>query len=318
MKEDLKESAMEGNFYFPSGDPIYKTHFPQHPVRLRQRVPLPGNGPRALAVSGSLLYVANYFSDDLCRVDLSDAENGVERLPLRSAAQETAGRRGERLFNDGRLCHQGWQSCASCHDADGRTDAFNWDLLNDGAGNPKNTKSLVQSDETAPAMALGVRANAIVAIRAGIQHILFTNATDESVQAIGTWLKTLQRVPSPRLIHGRLSAAAERGRELFTSDKTGCATCHPPPLFTDRGTYNVGTACAYDGMWDPAGADEPAQQFDTPALIELWRTAPYLHDGSAATVREVLTSRNRADQHGATSHLTPQQVDDLLEYLMTL
>ncbi|MCZ7640996.1 MAG: hypothetical protein M5U12_36045 [Verrucomicrobia bacterium] len=55
-----------------------------------------------------------------------------------------------------------------------------------------------------------------------------------------------------------------------------------------------------------------------PTLIELWRTAPYLHDGSAATLREILTSRNVADQHGKTSHLNDDQIRDLVEYLLSL
>ena len=59
---------------------------------------------------------------------------------------------GERLFNDTTLCHQRWQSCASCH-PDGRTDGLNWDLLNDGIGNPKNTKSLLLASEKPPEMA---------------------------------------------------------------------------------------------------------------------------------------------------------------------
>ena len=45
----------------------------------------------------------------------------------------TQTRRGEFFFNDASLCLQSWQSCASCH-PDARTDALNWDLLNDGIG----------------------------------------------------------------------------------------------------------------------------------------------------------------------------------------
>ncbi|MBI4660816.1 MAG: beta-propeller fold lactonase family protein [Verrucomicrobia bacterium] len=55
---------------------------PKHPVRVRKRLPLPGNGPRALAVAGSKLYVANYFSDNLCRIDLTTPEPSVEALQL--------------------------------------------------------------------------------------------------------------------------------------------------------------------------------------------------------------------------------------------
>ncbi len=65
------------------------------------------------------------------------------------------------------------------------------------------------------------------------------------------------------------------------------------------------------GKFDAAGT------FDTPTLVEIWRTAPYL-DGSAATIYDVLTTRNRDDHHGKTSHLTPDQIDDLAAYLLSL
>ena len=64
--------------------------------------------------------------------------------------------------------------------------------------------------------------------------------------------------------------------------------------------------------------DRGATAFDTPTLVELWRTAPYLHDGSAATVREVLIDRNKQDAHGKTSHLKPAEISDLVEYLLSL
>jgi cytochrome c peroxidase len=64
--------------------------------------------------------------------------------------------------------------------------------------------------------------------------------------------------------------------------------------------------------------DRPNDTFYTPTLIETWRTAPYLHDGSAATMREVLTTRNSGDLHGRTSHLKKEQIDDLLEYVLSL
>ncbi|MDR2756120.1 MAG: hypothetical protein LBC20_10465, partial [Planctomycetaceae bacterium] len=49
-------------------------------------------------------------------------------------------RYGEMLFHDAFLCQEHWQSCATCH-PDARSDTLNWDLLNDGPDNPKNTKS---------------------------------------------------------------------------------------------------------------------------------------------------------------------------------
>ena len=60
------------------------------------------------------------------------------------------------LFNDAEICFQHWQSCASCH-PDARVDGLNWDLMNDGLGNPKNTRSMLLVHQGGPAMSLGVR-----------------------------------------------------------------------------------------------------------------------------------------------------------------
>ncbi len=291
---------------------------PRHPVRVRKRLSLPGNGPRALAAAGSQLFVANYFSDNLCRIDLAASELTVESLPLAPVREPSLVRKGEMLFSDARLCSQGWQSCASCHDNDGRTDGFNWDLLNDGIANPKNTKSLLWAHQTPPAMSLGVRANAEEAVRAGIHHILFSEQREDVPVAIDAYLQSLQPVPSPRLANGRLSAAAQRGQQFFLSATTRCTACHAPPLFTDQATHDVGTSAQFNGLWGVLAADKASDRFDTPTLVEIWRTAPYLHDGSAATIRDVLTTHNAGDAHGKTSHLRSAQIDDLAEYLLSL
>lgn len=292
---------------------------PKHPVRVRQRVALRGLGPRAIAIAGSQVYVANYFTGDLNRMDLTATRPVVEAFPLVPPTQAaSAAELGELLFNDARLCFEGWQSCASCHDNDARSDALNWDLLNDGAGNPKNTKSLVWAHQTGPAMATGIRANAEVAVRAGLHHILFNQASDQAADAMDAYLKSLPIVPSPHLVRGQLSAAALRGQALFNSARTGCAVCHPAPLFTDLATYDVGTATVYKSMWGMSEADARGAKFDTPTLVELWRSAPYLHDGSAVTLRDLLTTQNPNDQHGRTSDLSPEELNDLIEYLLAL
>ena len=96
---------------------------------------------------------------------------------------------------------------------------------------------------------------------------------------------------------------------MFQSEKTRCSECPSSPLFTYLGRYAVGTRGKYDQAED---------QFDTPTLVELWRTAPYLHDGSAATVPDVLTVRNPRDEHGGTSHLTAKEIEELTEYVLSL
>jgi len=64
--------------------------------------------------------------------------------------------------------------------------------------------------------------------------------------------------------------------------------------------------------------DKPTDKFYTPTLIEIWRTAPYLHDGSAVTIRDVLTTRNLSGKHGDAKDLSPAEIDDLCEYVMSL
>ena len=144
---------------------------------------------------------------------------------------------------------------------------------------------------------------------AGLTLLPETVQPPEVADSIGAYLKSLQPVASPYLKNGKLSPAAQRGKKLFHSKAVGCARCHPAPLFTDLRSYDLGTRARTD--WDTG-------TFDTPTLIELWRTAPYLHDGSAATLRDVLTRANRLDQHGHTSQLSSVQVDDLVAYLGSL
>jgi len=278
-------------------------------VGLRQRIKLHGKGPRALALSGNRVFVAHYFSDSLEVVNLAQPPLKAVALSLGAKAAMSVTQRGEMLFNDASICFQGWQSCASCHSEDARVDGMNWDLLNDGIGNPKNVKSLLLVHRTPPVMSLGVRDTAETAVRAGIRSILFTVQPEETAVAIDEWLKSLKPMPSPRLVNGKLSAAAKRGQKLFNDSKVGCARCHPPGLFTDLKNHDVGTRGKFDQATD---------LFDTPTLIELWRTAPYLHDGSAVTVRDVLTTANPTNQHGDTLSLTPPQIEDLVDYLLSL
>jgi hypothetical protein len=289
----LPDGQMVGDFGFLKG--------------IRERVALRGNGPRSVVVSQGLAYAAEFFSDSVSTVDLSSRSvAGV--ISLSPGTPKDREREGERLFNDATICHQGWQSCASCH-PDGRVDGLNWDLLNDGDGNPKNTKSLVLCCQTPPAMSLGVRETAEDAVRSGLRHILFANRPESEAAAITDYLRSLLPMPSPRLVRGALSAPARRGKMLFESAQTGCSTCHPPGLFTDLQSYDVGTR---------APGDKASDKFDTPTLVELWRTAPYLHDGSAATVLDVLTTRNPHDRHGRTSKLSRRQLEDLSAYLLSI
>ena len=275
---------------------------------LRQRIRLRGQGPRSLATIGSKVYVAGYFSDTIDVVDLSREPAGqVRTIALGPAPRPDARRRGEMLFHDGVICYQHWHSCATCH-PDARADGLNWDLRNDGVGNPKNTRSLLLAHRTPPAMSLGVRASAEAAVRSGLEHILFTQRPEADAAAVDEYLKSLKPIASPRLEDGRPSPAARRGKGLFESDRVGCHKCHPAPRYTDLLMHDVGTRGSYD-----AGG-----RFDTPTLVEVWRTAPYLHDGRYTTIRELIAAGRHGNGRGRVDQLTPQEIDDLAEFVLSL
>jgi hypothetical protein len=280
---------------------------------LRRRVRLPGQGPRGIALVGDTLYAAEYFSDALAAVELAPAAQGrTTSIALGPAPHPTEVRRGEMLFHDADICFQQWQSCASCH-PDARADGLNWDLLNDGLGTPKNTKSLSWSDRTPPAMSLGVRETMETAVRAGIRHIQLVVRPEADALAIDAYLKSLEPLPSPigaglapKGAGKEFAARMQRGKRAY--EKAGCQECHPAPLYTSGKAYDVGTGTGR----------EAGEAFDTPTLTELWRTAPYLHDGRAATLEEVFTRFNPDDRHGRTSHLSPAELEDLTEFLLSL
>lgn len=272
----------------------------------RHRIRLRGKGPRALAIAGSKVYVAEYFTDSMTLVDLNKLPRPeTVAISLGPKPRMSEQRKGEMLFNDASICFQKWQSCSSCHPGRGRSDGLNWDLLNDGIGNPKNTKSLLLAHKTPPAMITGVRDSGEAAVRTGIKHILFAVRPEGDALAIDEYLKSLKPVPSPYLVKGKLSKSAKRGRKLF--EKAGCARCHKGPLYTDLQKYNVGIG---------EGRDED-REFDTPTLVEIWRTAPYLYDGRAVTIEEVLTKYNPGDKHGVTSNLTKGEISDLAEFVLS-
>jgi len=118
-------------------------------------------------------------------------------------------------------------------------------------------------------------------------------------------------------VSGKLSEQAERGKLLFFNNQVGCATCHSGPYYSDSQLgpngkiHEVGT-----GNDDPS--EKMGPKYDTPTLLGVYRTQPYLHHGKAKTLLDVLTTQNINDKHGKTSHLSNSQKDDLVEFLKCL
>ena len=205
-------------------------------------------------------------------------------------------------YHDAQETFQKWLSCVSCH-PDARSDSLNWDLANDGYGSPRQAKSHLYSHVTPPTTITGCRPHAFSSVRAGFKFIEFAIRPEEDADAIDDYLMSLEPVPSPYLVNGPLSPSAQNGQAIFDAR---CASCHSGKYFTDMLLHDVGTG---------RGSGE---SLDTPTLSEVWRTGPYLQDGRAATMLEVLTTYNPGDQHGVTSGLTGQELDDLAEYTLSL
>jgi mono/diheme cytochrome c family protein len=140
-------------------------------------------------------------------------------------------------------------------------------------------------------------------VRAGFKFIEFAIRPEEDANAVDEFMISLEPVPSPYLVYGQLSYNAQQGKPLF---QARCASCHSGEYFTDMNSHDVGTGRSGD------------PNLDTPTLVEVWQTGPYLQDGRAATMQEVLTTYNPSNQHGTTSDLTEQQINDLAEYVLSL
>ena len=274
----------------------------------KTRVELEGEGPRAIVVKDSFIYVPMYFSDSVNVIEMwEDGPGATFGLPLKEAVTPDLIRAGEMAFNDATFCYQHWQSCASCH-PDVRSDGTNWDLLNDGIGNPKQSRSLLYTHKTSPVMITGIRGSAEIAVAKGFSHIQFHQVTREREDSMNAYLKSVTPVPSPYLTKdGRLTESAERGKKIFNG-KAACVTCHMPPYYGDRSKHVF-------GLGSDADRD---REFATPILIECWRTAPYMYDGRALSIRDVITVDNKNDLHGNTKDLSEQEVEDLDEYVKSL
>jgi DNA-binding beta-propeller fold protein YncE len=303
-------------------------------VGMKKRVRLNGKGARPVVVVGDHVYVGMYYSNTIQKVDLTFSGNfdtteiavgnkpalqtatvwlspKITEIMLGGKTSLTKERLGEIYWNDATFSFQHWQSCASCH-PDGRMDAYHWDIWDDGLGNPKNTPSLLGSPPCPPLSWEGVRKTSTHDIRTKFQSLLFFKPDEAQDQDIDTcihdYIHAMQPVSSPYLADGKLSKRAEHGKKIFENPNIGCANCHPAPLFTDHKLHNVNTKRSYDRK----------DSFDTPTLIETWRTAPYLHDGRYVNLKDLFKKGNHGNTEGSIDSLTEEQFDDLIEYVLSL
>ncbi|MDR3634073.1 MAG: cytochrome c peroxidase [Isosphaeraceae bacterium] len=259
-----------------------------------------GRRPSALAISpdGRVLYVADTFDDTISVVDVANRKR-VGTIALGPCPRPGAVERGERLFFDAKLSHDGWMSCHSCH-TDGHSNGLLADTLGDGSyGAPKRVPSLLGVGATGPWAWSGLMERLEDQVRKSITVTMQGRApTTEQLADLTTYLRSL---PHARVIAGADEAAVARGRELFELRR--CDRCHAGPEYTARGHYDVGIA-------DEVGN----RRFNPPSLRGVGQRESLLHDGRAATLGDLFL-RHR---HPRSADWTAAEVDDLVAFLNSL
>jgi YVTN family beta-propeller protein len=284
------------------------------------RIPV-GLNPRGLALSrdGRRLFVANRLDDT---ISVIDARTNTVASTIKLAGPKTisALRHGEQTFYTARQSFQGQIGCATCH-IDSTFDGLTWDLEPDGFGRDIVDNRLLEDIRgTEPFKWNG--GNPSVPIECGPRTEKYfwrsEQYPDLTLADLSIYIRGIRARPRRARLPGyELTPGQQRGEVVFDrdTDKFGkpiplanrCSYCHSGPKGTSQKSFDVGTRKPTDN----------SGLFDTPQLINIALTAPYLHDGSARTLEEIWTVFNPEDKHGRTNDLTKDELNDLVEYLRT-
>lgn len=283
------------------------------------RIPV-GANPRGVLLDGATAYVLNALDGTLSVIDTSTytvtSAVTVTDIPLDPQLLQ-----GKVLFHRATapIMSDDAVSCAMCH-FDGGMDRRTWINFRSG---PRNTPTLAGAAALPPYNWAGDMSELHDTIEDQIRYVMLGEGLIDGVfdatvdhldagrsaqlDALVAYVRSLEPWSSPyRNPDGTLTEAAQRGMELFMSGSPGCS-CHAPPLYTDLQQHNIpGVVFSLEVLED----------FDTPTLQGLWATAPYMHDGVAQTLEELLTRTDPV--HSVADGLTDQQVQDLIAFLLSL
>jgi hypothetical protein len=272
-----------------------------------------GRGPSGIALSsdGHTAWVDLAYDHGIARLTLDDAPDAERRRDLGPTRLSADALRGRNLFDDAvdtHLTPSGIVTCATCHPGGGE-DGLSWFLHT--ADIPPKLRRSSPAWGGRPALAPyhwdGGLPDAADLAEVNIVDLLGGDGLLVDTAAIAAWLAE-RPLPVPRPLAPSEQARARHGARVF--EAAGCGACHAGPLFADGRAHDVLAPSA-----DPDGA---LAEVDTPTLRGVRARPPYLHDGRAPTLRDVLTTHNRGDRHGRTSRLSSTDLDDLVLYLQTL
>jgi YVTN family beta-propeller protein len=282
-----------------------------------------GANPKGIALSpdGKLLYVAEMLDDKIGVINTETLEK-VSSIDLGGPNRITVARSGRRLFNNSSHTFQNQYCCYTCH-PDMHEDGLVYNMSGKDMGrNVTNTMTLRDVSETAPYKWSGT--NITVYKQDGMRFSTFLTRTEsfnyKDLDALTAYILTGIKNPPNLQFNptGQLTESQLRGKAIFerTKDTKGieipeanrCITCHTPPYYTNRKLTYVQTLAATDD----------SIMFDTPRLNDVYASAPYLHDGRAATLEEIWTKYGTTDKHGRVNDLSKIQLNDLVDYLKSL
>lgn len=295
-----------------------------------------------------------YSGEPLGTPDLDDIE-----YPDDEPHSEAEIQLGKTLFYDTRLSSNQLQSCATCHNPDlGFGDGVATSLGTMGKQVDRNAQPLynlawnvtffwdgrassLEEQAIGPIEAPGEmnlpldeavnRLSAVKYYRDAFAQIYGSDdITPELIgRAIAAYERTLNSIDSPfdRYIAGdknAMSPAAIRGLALFEG-KGNCTDCHDGPNFTDNSFHNIGVNTKDLGRGAVIQDPTLNKAFKTPGLRNVTLTAPYMHNGSEATLMDVIEFYNRGGdiKEGISNlivplNLTEQEKADLLAFLGAL
>ena len=300
----------------------YSHHLGISSTYVTERIPT-GANPKGLVLSpdGKYLYVAERLEDRIAMISTENLET-VKTLDLGGPSRLTVARKGRRIFNYSGGTFQNQYACYTCH-PDSHEDGLVYNMAGKDMGrNLANVQTLRDIGDIPPYKWNGK--NSSIYKQDGMRFSTILTRTEtfdyDELDALVAYIVTdITNPPNLRYnSNGELTGAQKRGKKIFyrTHDNFGneipvgnqCVTCHPPPYFTNMQMADVGTL---------AETDDP-MLFDAPQLNNIYESAPYLHDGSAATLEEIWTRFNDEDEHGVANDMMKDQLNDLVEYLKSL
>lgn len=309
-----------------------------------------GFGPLSITFSpaGDVAYVVNGYEFSVSRIDLSPFYDLEPVDAFEAAAQPTdpfathvkpvyltdasaatfaddplpssSQREGRRIYSYVRneaLSHAGEMACVSCHGPDGSSDGLIWFP----AEGPRQTPLLLGDRlvGTAPFNWLGTESSLENNMVQTIQRMGGQGLDLHELKALGSFL-TDGLPPMPDNPHlrddGTLTPQQKRGKLLFSNPEVGCLGCHVNYTGTDGKTHDVGTFSEEETILHKKLFPGQVRAVNTPSLRGVWASAPYLHDGSAKTLRDVLEKTKSS--MGKTEHLTEVQLTDIVAFIQTL